>query len=247
MKRIVKKRAKRSIIWSMPKEELEQLTKQSKYLGDILKAFGLENKGGNHHTLKRRLDEENIDYSHIKLGLNANKGRKFDVEPIPIEELFRVNSPHSRTTVKRYILKNKLIPYRCSKCGFEGLWNGKELVLILDHINGISNDHRLENLRFLCPNCNSQEPTFAGKNLPHKKHNHCIDCGCEILNVSKRCNKCAQEQQKIKSKIPSIEQLTIDIYNMSNIEISEKYGVTETTVRKWLKKLNLTRKPHNEK
>lgn len=42
-------------------------------------------------------------------------------------------------------------------------WNGKPLILTLDHRNGISNDHRLENLRWLCPNCNSQTETFCGR------------------------------------------------------------------------------------
>lgn len=165
IERVVKKRAKRSIIWKMPTEEFKELVKNSKTIADILKPFNLENKGGNHHTVKRRMDEENIDYSHIKLGLDANKGRKFDIKPIEFNELFRENSPHSRNTVKKYIIKNNLIPYKCEQCGFEGKWFGKDLVLVLDHINGVNNDHRLENLRFLCPNCNSQQSTFAGKNV----------------------------------------------------------------------------------
>ena len=44
------------------------------------------------------------------------------------------------------------------------MWNGKPLVLILDHINGNAEDNRYENLRFVCPNCNSQLPTFTGRN-----------------------------------------------------------------------------------
>ena len=166
--RVIKKRVKRSKIWLMPSDELKELVKNSNTIGDILKVFNLPNRGGNHHTLKRRLDEEKIDYSHIPLGLNANKCRTFDVTPIEYDELFRENSPHSRSTVKKYIIRDKLLPYKCDCCGFNGQWNGKELVLILDHINGINNDHRLSNLRFLCPNCNSQQDTFAGKNNKRK-------------------------------------------------------------------------------
>lgn len=243
IKKEIKKRVKRSIIWKMKTEDLVKLTKESNSLGEILKVFGLENKGGNSRTLKARLDEEGIDYSHIKLGLNSNKGRKFYVAPLPVEELFKENSSHCRSTLKKYIIKNNLIPYKCCKCGLEDTWNNKPLVLILDHINGISNDDRLENLRFLCPNCNSQEDTFAGKNVKHnKKHNYCIDCGTEISLVSKRCVKCSPLVRKTNpSKIPTKEHLYSDMYKYTNVEIGKKYNVSETAVRKWLKKYNLTR------
>ena len=56
--------------------------------------------------------------------------------------------------------------YKCSgkDCCNKGEWLGKPLVLQLDHINGVRDDHRLENLRFLCPNCHSQTDTYGGKN-----------------------------------------------------------------------------------
>ncbi len=43
-------------------------------------------------------------------------------------------------------------------------WRGSKLSLILDHINGISNDNRLENLRFVCPNCNATLKTYCRGN-----------------------------------------------------------------------------------
>ena len=63
----------------------------------------------------------------------------------------------------------ELIPYRCSVCGIEPMWQSKPLTLVLDHINGVNNDNRLQNLRFLCPNCNSQTNTFSRGHRRMKK------------------------------------------------------------------------------
>lgn len=79
------------------------------------------------------------------------------------EEVFVVNSSYARHNLKRRILKNKMIPYECACCGIKDEWQGKPMPLILDHINGINNDNRLENLRFVCSNCDSQLPTYKNK------------------------------------------------------------------------------------
>jgi len=53
--------------------------------------------------------------------------------------------------------------FECSMCGIRD-WNDKEITLELDHINGNNRDHRLANIRLLCPNCHSQTPTWRGRN-----------------------------------------------------------------------------------
>lgn len=77
------------------------------------------------------------------------------------DEVFVLGSKISRRHVKRRL--EKLIPYVCNECGQGPEWNGKKLVLQLEHKNGINNDNRLENLCFLCPNCHSQTETYAGR------------------------------------------------------------------------------------
>jgi len=66
-------------------------------------------------------------------------------------------------TVKRILLSENLIKNECKQCGINS-WQGKELICHLDHINGDCHDHRISNLRMLCPNCHSQTKTYCRKN-----------------------------------------------------------------------------------
>lgn len=96
--------------------------------------------------------------------LNTGRVKACWREKYPDEEVFVENSNYPRGSIKRRILKDDILDYRCSICGQGPHWNNKPMTLILDHINGINNDHRIENLRFVCSNCNIQLPTFCGKN-----------------------------------------------------------------------------------
>ena len=72
-----------------------------------------------------------------------------------MEEILIENSSYDNiASLKRRLLNEGYLEYKCSECGISE-WNGKPLSLHLDHINGKHNDHRIENLRFLCPNCHS--------------------------------------------------------------------------------------------
>lgn len=54
--------------------------------------------------------------------------------------------------------------YKCAECNNEGIHNGKELKLQLDHIDGNAGHNKPKNLRLLCPNCHSQTETYVAKN-----------------------------------------------------------------------------------
>lgn len=83
-------------------------------------------------------------------------------------DVFVEASTYARHKLKERIIKQKLIEYTCACCGIGPMWQSKPMPLILDHINGINNDNRIENLRFVCSNCDTQLPTYKAKNKRKK-------------------------------------------------------------------------------
>ena len=89
---------------------------------------------------------------------------------IPNEKLFVKDSKYKNYSyLKERIIREKLLPYSCQVCGLSDSWQEKKLSLVLDHINGVKKDNRLSNLRFVCPNCDSQLPTFKSKNIKYQR------------------------------------------------------------------------------
>lgn len=88
------------------------------------------------------------------------RDQKRPIERVPLEA-------KSRTNLKNRLLQAGILRNRCDICGISR-WRGRALSIQIDHINGIRNDHRLENLRMLCPNCHSQTETFASRNRRKK-------------------------------------------------------------------------------
>lgn len=227
-------RKRTSPIWKMNKQSFQELVKNHTTYTDILKEFGFSGKGGSHLTLKQRIKEEEIDCSHIQ---KNNIGRKFpNRKAIPLEEVMIKNSTYSRRSLRERLLKDGILQNKCAICGLTPLWQNKKLVLILDHINGANNDHRLENLRLLCPNCNSQTPTFSGKTRKIKYN--CKECGIKITKNSKNklCKSCISKKQprKVENR-PSKEQLLKEIEKTNYCAVGRKYGVSDNCVRNWLK------------
>lgn len=156
-----------SPIWKITFEELESLIQNSNTYKQVLDHFGLENKGENFRTLRKRMIEDGIDFSHFsnKKDFLIHFKKSYD----SIDDILKENSNFNRGHLKRKLIDNGLLNNICYICGQLPEWNGQPLTLQLDHINGISNDNRLENLRILCPHCHSQTDNFAGKNKKLRK------------------------------------------------------------------------------
>lgn len=215
---------KRSPIWKVTKEQFAALIKKSNSYTEALAFFNFQNKGGNFRTLKARILSDNVDDSHIRNQINLNRSVR---QLIPLNEILISNSPYDRTHLKKRLLKEGLLKNECSECGQGPEWNGKPLSLQLDHINGISDDNRLENLRILCPHCHSQTATFAGKQFRKPKPSD---------NPFWR-NKDRPSTRKVDR--PSKEELEKLIDQLPLTKIGKMFGVSDKAVRKWAIRYNI--------
>lgn len=145
----------------MPEVEFRALVLRSAGIGQVLNAFGLDNIGRNHFTARERIRELQLDTSHFNGRIRPRRPAFIR----SLDEIMVEDSVTQTSNLKKKLIKSGLLNVACEKCGITDKWNGDPLVLILDHKNGKRRDHRLENLRFLCPNCHSQTPTFAGRNM----------------------------------------------------------------------------------
>jgi 5-methylcytosine-specific restriction endonuclease McrA len=216
---------KTSIIWDVPKEDLQLILNKSDSIVDVLKCLNLNPYNGNHKTIHARVAQDGLNLDQ----LIENRKKFFASRPnnqnkISDCDIFVDNSLYAKCNLKQRFLK--LVKYECAECGIGDKYNCKPISLQLDHINGKNNDNRLENLRLLCPNCHSQTTTFSGKRL--KK---------EVVKETED-----QKQTRFLSMRkfnPSKEQLVKLVKTLPMTKIGKLFGVTDNSVRKRCRRLNV--------
>lgn len=143
---------------ALSREDFQKSVEGSECISDIIKKLGLKVRPGNYATMHKY----SIMYDISLPAYKNNRGNRWG-KNYTDDEIFTENSLIARHSVKNRF--KKITIYKCNICGQDENWMGKKLSLILDHKNGINNDNRRENLRFLCPNCNATLDTHCGKNL----------------------------------------------------------------------------------
>jgi hypothetical protein len=149
-------------------EALRRAVKKSKSIRQVLFMIGLIEAGGNYAQIKKFINLYKINTNHFT-GKGWNKGMKGIGKPrLELKEILKKNNYFQSYKLKKRLFTAKLKPQHCEICGWDKKSKDGRLPLELDHINGDSLDNRLENLRVLCPNCHSLQPTHRGRNRKKK-------------------------------------------------------------------------------
>jgi hypothetical protein len=227
-------------------EQVRAAVAESSSLTAALRRLGLRPAGGNHQTLRKLIERYAISTEHFNQNwvLRGPRTRRAK----PLSEVLVENSGYNRTKLKARLYDTGLRRRTCEICGQGEEWHGRHMSLILDHINGVATDNRIENLRIVCPNCAATLDTHCGrKNRLPRERRSCLHCGTEFLANYESHRYCSQicgthskgprspRPERRKVERPPYEQLVEDLASMSILAIGRKYGVSDNAVRKWIR------------
>lgn len=212
---------------------------------EVLRRLGLRAAGGNHRTVRKYVEDVwRIPTDHFDPVAARRRGGSG--RAVPLEAILVAGSTYHRGHLKRRLLAEGLKQPLCEICGQGDRWRGRPLSLVLDHINGVHDDHRLENLRILCPNCNATLDTHCGRHNKRKHHDRaCPVCGTVFRPAkggqrycSTSCagrgegNRRAQRSRRTIER-PPYEQLVAEIAELGYLGVGRRYGVSDNAIRKW--------------
>ena len=145
---------------------LEAVRASRSYRAAIIK-LGLVPAGGNYVQVQQAVERLGADTSHFTgKGWNEGwrSGYKRDERIKALQDVLIIGSTTQSYGLKKRLFHAGLKEPRCELCGWHEMSQDGRIPVELDHINGNHYDNRLENLRVLCPNCHSLQPTHRGKN-----------------------------------------------------------------------------------
>jgi hypothetical protein len=229
--------------------QLREAIAASRSWAETLRRLRYRTAGGNWRTLQKYAALWGICTKHF----DANAARREAAERarVPLSDLLTASSTYSRACLKRRLFAEGVKPRRCETCGQDEIWHGRRMALILDHINGVPDDHRLENLRILCPNCAATLDTHcARKNRLAPMPRDCLRCGTPFFPNRRGQRYCSSDcgsrwdRSRLRGtprldarKVERPPYLTLlgEIEKNGYVATGRKYGVSDNAIRKWVR------------
>ncbi|MFJ8074703.1 HNH endonuclease signature motif containing protein [Streptomyces sp. NPDC096176] len=147
---------------TLPLDRLAPTVETSKSVGGVLRLLGLPDNGTSRRIVQRNIEANGLSVEHFT-GKAHCRGIPSPYRKAAATVLRRLEPGSQRTETRmlRRALDELAVPHICAECGVGDVWQGRPLVLEIDHINGDRLDNRQANLRYLCPSCHSQTSTFS--------------------------------------------------------------------------------------
>ena len=226
---------------------------------EALRRLGMRPAGGNHRTLKLLAERLGFPTDHFDPRAAQRDALRGVSRPIPLVQILVRGSTYNRQDLKRRLYRTGLKKRRCELCGQGELWRGRQMSLILDHINGEATDNLLENLRIVCPNCAATLDTHCGKALRRSRTARtCRGCGALFVSFNRDQRYCShacyarskvavpQPHRRVVDR-PPLAQLLAEIDASSWSAVGRRYGVSDNAVRKWVRQYERQQSPRNER
>lgn len=219
-------------------EELKRLVAESSSFREVAIKRGAKPAGGNCTSISHLCKRHGLDISHMT-GQVHNKGKPAKNKKTAEQVLVMGDPLSGRMAADRLrrALFEQEVPHKCNDCNIDE-WNGRKLVLEIDHIDGQYWNNQRDNLQFLCPNCHSfktHAETKARKeqNLPN------VDAERELKPPK------LKKQKEPKLRKPSVlahltkEQLEALVMQNSFVAVGQMFNISDNAVRRWCKKLGI--------